>query len=108
MSNLREYQNRIADIAKRSKAVLGWASTAQFGTDNQFIKDDAARAAPVERENPAACRPDGRLSADPSRLAGSRHARLPEAGCGWMHIKCKMEQCSAAVQRSGPTSAPPP
>ncbi|WP_085445955.1 hypothetical protein [Escherichia coli] len=30
MSNLREYQNRIADIAKRSKAVLGWASTAQF------------------------------------------------------------------------------
>ncbi|STH33042.1 major capsid protein [Escherichia coli] len=24
MSNLREYQNRIADIAKRSKAVLGW------------------------------------------------------------------------------------
>ncbi|MDW6556218.1 hypothetical protein RNO40_24325, partial [Escherichia coli] len=39
MSNLREYQNRIADIAKRSKAVLGWASTAQFGTDNQFIKD---------------------------------------------------------------------
>ncbi|EPX3281777.1 hypothetical protein ACWY25_004933, partial [Escherichia coli] len=47
MSNLREYQNRIADIAKRSKAVLGWASTAQFGTDNQFIKDDAARAASI-------------------------------------------------------------
>ena len=44
MSNLREYQNRIADIAKRSKAVLGWARNAQCGTEKQLIKEDAARA----------------------------------------------------------------
>ncbi|EAT3775301.1 hypothetical protein EQ442_23815 [Salmonella enterica] len=46
MNNLHEYQARLADIAKRSKAVLGWASAAQF-KDGVFIADDNARAASI-------------------------------------------------------------
>jgi hypothetical protein len=43
---MHEYQARLADIAKRSKHVLGWASAAQF-KDGAFIADDNARAASI-------------------------------------------------------------
>ncbi|EKY1962260.1 hypothetical protein RA241_003649 [Cronobacter sakazakii] len=46
MNNMHEYQARLADIAKRSKHVLGWASAAQF-KDGVFIADDNARAASI-------------------------------------------------------------
>ncbi|EQA8340165.1 hypothetical protein ACX9EL_005170 [Klebsiella oxytoca] len=46
MNNMHEYQARLADISKRSKHVLGWASAAQF-KDGQFISDDNARAASI-------------------------------------------------------------
>lgn len=46
MNNMHEYQARLADIAKRSKHVLGWASAAQF-KDGAFIADDNARAASI-------------------------------------------------------------
>lgn len=46
MTNMHDYQARLADIAKRSKHVLGWASAAQF-KDGQFIADDNARAASI-------------------------------------------------------------
>ncbi|ECI3633262.1 hypothetical protein DK762_20275 [Salmonella enterica subsp. houtenae] len=46
MNNLHDYQARLADIAKRSKAVLSWTSAAQF-KDGAFIADDTARAASI-------------------------------------------------------------
>lgn len=46
MNNMHDYQARLADIAKRSKHVLGWASAAQF-KDGQFIADDNARAVSI-------------------------------------------------------------
>ncbi|EHK0700001.1 hypothetical protein ICL29_004007 [Salmonella enterica] len=46
MNNMHDYQARLAEIAKRSKHVLGWASAAQF-KDGQFIADDNERAASI-------------------------------------------------------------
>lgn len=46
MNNMHDYQARLADIAKRSKAVLSWTSAAQF-KDGAFIADDTARAASI-------------------------------------------------------------
>ncbi|EJA37747.1 hypothetical protein [Salmonella enterica] len=43
---MHDYQARLADIAKRSKAVLSWTSAAQF-KDGAFIADDTARAASI-------------------------------------------------------------
>lgn len=49
MKNLHAYKVHLADIAKRSKAVLSWMSAAQF-KDGTFIADDTARVISIFEE----------------------------------------------------------